>query len=134
MIRTVLIVAAVFVALWLAFIAFVFVARPDDASLRDVVRLLPDTLRLIRRVAADRTIPRRTRALVWLLLIYLAVPIDLVPDFVPVIGYADDAIITSLVLRHVLRHAGQDKLRAHWPGSAEGLATLTKLLRLPDPG
>jgi len=134
LIRTVLIVAAVFVALWLGFIAFVFVARPDDASLRDAVRLLPDTLRLIRRVAADRTIPRRTRALVWLLLVYLAVPIDLVPDFVPVIGYADDAIITSLVLRHVLRRAGQGKLRAHWPGSPEGLATLTKLLRLPDPG
>jgi uncharacterized membrane protein YkvA (DUF1232 family) len=133
LIRTVLIVTAVFVALWLAFIAFVFVARPDDASLRDAVRLLPDTLRLIRRVAGDRTIPRRTRALVWLLLVYLAVPIDFVPDFIPVIGYADDAIITSLVLRHVLRRAGHDKLRAHWPGSPEGLATLTTLLRLREP-
>ena len=132
MIRTVLIVAAVFVALWLAFIAFVFIARPDDASLRDAVRLLPDTLRLIRRVAADRTIPQRTRALVWLLLIYLAFPIDLVPDFIPVIGYADDAIITSLVLRHVLRRAGPAKLQEHWPGSPEGLATLTRLLRLPE--
>ena len=132
MIRTVLIVAAVFVAVWLAFIAFVFIARPDDASLRDAVRLLPDTLRLIRRVAGDRTIPRRTRALVWLLLVYLAVPIDIVPDFIPVIGYADDAIITSLVLRHVLRRAGHDKLRTHWPGSPEGLLTLTRLLRLPE--
>ena len=132
MIRTILIVAAAFVALWLAFIAFVFIARPDDASLRDAVRLLPDTLRLIRRIAGDRTIPRRTRALVWLLLVYLAVPIDIVPDFIPVIGYADDAIITSLVLRHVLRRAGHDKLRGHWPGSPEGLSTLTRLLRLPE--
>jgi uncharacterized membrane protein YkvA (DUF1232 family) len=132
LIRTVLIVAAAFVALWIAFIAFVFVARPDDASLPDAIRLLPDTVRLIRRVAADRTIPRRTRALVWLLLVYLAVPIDLVPDFIPVVGYADDAIITSLVLRHVLRRAGQDKLREHWPGSPDGLLTLTRLLRLPE--
>lgn len=132
MIRTVLIVAATFIALWLAFIAFVVMARPDDTSLRDAVRLLPDTVRLIRRVAADRTIPRRTRAPVWLLLGYLAVPIDLVPDFVPVIGYADDAIIVSLVLRHVMRRAGHDKLQEHWPGSPDGLVTLTKLLRLPE--
>ena len=63
-------------------------------------------------------------------MIYLAVPIDLVPDFVPVVGYADDAIITSFVLRHVIAQAGPSKLREHWPGSREGLATLMRILRL----
>jgi uncharacterized membrane protein YkvA (DUF1232 family) len=134
MLRTVAVVAACLVVAWLAFIAFVFVIRPDGTSLRDAMRLLPDTLRLVRRLAADRTMPRRTRWLVGLLLLYLASPVDLVPDFVPAIGYADDAIITALVLRHVIRRAGPRKLREHWPGSADGLSTLTRLLRLPEPG
>jgi uncharacterized membrane protein YkvA (DUF1232 family) len=93
---------------------------------------LPDTLRLLRGLATDRTVPRRTRWLLWGLLAYLASPIDLVPDFVPVIGFADDAIITSFVLRHVMRRAGPPKLDQHWPGSPEGLATLRRLLRLPE--
>jgi uncharacterized membrane protein YkvA (DUF1232 family) len=134
MLRTVVVVAACLVAVWLAFIAFVLVIRPDGTSLRDAMRLLPDTVRLVRRLAADSTMPRRTRWLVGLLLLYLASPFDLIPDFVPAIGYADDAIITAFVLRHVIRRAGPQKLREHWPGSADGLAALTRLLRLPEPG
>ena len=97
--------------------------RPDNTSLSDATRLLPDTIRLVRRLSTDRTISRSTRW--WIcLLIYLASPIDLVPDFLPVIGYADDAIITSFVLRHVIARSGATKLREHWPGSEAGLATL----------
>jgi len=132
--RTVVIVAGCLVTAWLGFIAFVFVIRPDGTSLSDEMRLLPDTLRLVRRLAADGTIPRRTRWLVWLLVLYLASPLDLVPDFLPAIGFADDAIITAFVLRHVIRRAGPDKLQEHWPGSPDGLKTLTRLLRLPEPG
>jgi uncharacterized membrane protein YkvA (DUF1232 family) len=54
----------------------------------------------------------------------------LVPDFIPVIGFADDAIITSFVLRHVIARSGPAKLAEHWPGSPEGLSTLTRILRL----
>jgi uncharacterized membrane protein YkvA (DUF1232 family) len=132
--RGFVVVAIALVVVWLAFIAFVALARPDDTSLRDALRLLPDTLRLTRRLTGDRSIPRRTRALVWALLAYLAFPIDLVPDFLPVIGYADDAIITAFVLRHVIRRAGPEKLDEHWPGSPEGLAALRRLLHLsPNP-
>ena len=130
MLRTVLIVAAALVAVWLAFIVFLWVIRPDNTSLSDAARLLPDALRLVRRLSTDRTIPRSTRWWIWALLIYLASPIDLVPDFLPVIGYADDAIITSFVLRHVIARSGTTKLREHWPGSEAGLATLVRLLRL----
>jgi uncharacterized membrane protein YkvA (DUF1232 family) len=133
MFETVLVVAATLVGAWVLFVGFVFVTRPDDTSIRDAVRLLPDTARLVRRLAVDRSIPRRTRWLVWLLLAYLASPLDLVPDFVPVIGFADDAIVTSLVLRHVIRRAGAAKVREHWSGSEEGLASFNRLLRLPDP-
>jgi uncharacterized membrane protein YkvA (DUF1232 family) len=129
MVRTVLVVAASLIVVWLAFVACVVVARPEQTTLRDAMRLLPDTLRLVRNIARDRAVPRRTRWLVWALVAYLALPIDLVPDFVPVVGYADDAILVTLVVRHVVRRAGPEKLRQHWPGSDDGLVSLQRLLR-----
>jgi uncharacterized membrane protein YkvA (DUF1232 family) len=68
----------------------------------------------------------------WLLLAYLALPFDLVPDVIPVIGYADDALVVALVLRAVVRRAGVDALARHWPGSPDGLAAVCRLARLPD--
>jgi uncharacterized membrane protein YkvA (DUF1232 family) len=128
--RTFLVVFGVLVVAWLAFVLWVWLIRPDSTSLSDATRLLPDTLRLIRRLSTDSALPRTTRWWVWALLIYLASPIDLVPDFIPVIGFADDAIITSFVLRHVIARSGPAKLAEHWPGSPEGLSTLTRILRL----
>jgi uncharacterized membrane protein YkvA (DUF1232 family) len=61
-----------------------------------------------------------------LLLAYLLSPIDLVPDFIPVIGYADDAVIVALVLRSVIKRAGADAIRRHWPGSPAGLDVILK--------
>jgi uncharacterized membrane protein YkvA (DUF1232 family) len=94
------------------------------------LRLLPDLLRLLRRLAADPEVPRRVRMRLWLLLGYLAVPFDLIPDFVPVLGYADDAIVASLVLRSVVRQAGAPVIRRHWPGTDDGLAALARVTRL----
>ena len=133
MFRTVEIVVGALVATWLLFILFVWIIRPDNSSVSDAARLLPVTLRLVRRLSTDRTISRPARCWIWALLIYLASPVDLVPDFVPVIGYADDAIITSFVLRHVIARSGTRKLREHWPGTEAGLTSLLRLLRLrPD--
>ena len=87
-------------------LAALIAARPKGARLADALRLLPDLVGLLRRLAADRSLPRGVRVRLCLLLGYLAVPIDLVPDFVPVLGYADDAIVVALVLRSVVRRAG----------------------------
>lgn len=62
-----------------------------------------------------------------MLLVYLASPIDLVPDFLPVVGYADDAVVVALVLRSVVRSAGVDALARHWPGTPSGLAVIEQL-------
>jgi uncharacterized membrane protein YkvA (DUF1232 family) len=132
MLLTLAIAVTALAIVWAVFMAFVFVVRPGDLALRDAVRLLPDTLRLVRRLAADRSIPVRARVSVWFLLVYLASPIDLVPDFVPVIGYADDAILVAFVLRRLIRRAGSEKLREHWPGTPEGLQTLRRALRLDE--
>lgn len=117
---------------WLALMATLFVARPKETTLRDAIRLLPDTVRLVRRIASDEAVPRSVRWRLWLLLGYLAIPIDLVPDFLPVLGYADDAIIVALVIRSVVSRAGPDVLRRHWPGTDDGLAALRRLARLPE--
>jgi uncharacterized membrane protein YkvA (DUF1232 family) len=116
---------------WLVLIVAVWLAKPDASSAREGVRLLPDVVRLVKRLAADRTLGRGVRAPLWLLLAYLASPIDLVPDFVPVIGYADDVVIVAAVLRSVVRRAGPEAVRRHWPGTPEGLEALWRISRLP---
>jgi uncharacterized membrane protein YkvA (DUF1232 family) len=120
------------VVLWLVLLLVLWHARPDDVRLRDILRLLPDLLRLVSRLARDDTLPRGVRVRLWLLLGYLALPIDLVPDFLPVVGYADDAIIVAAVLRSVVRRAGRPAIERHWPGTPEGLAALVNLARLTD--
>ena len=116
---------------WLVLMAVLWATRPDDLRLRELLRLLPDVLRLVHRLAGDGTLPRGIRVRLWLLLAYLAMPVDLVPDFVPVLGHADDAIVVALVLRSVVRRAGAAAIARHWPGTPEGLAALRRASRLP---
>jgi uncharacterized membrane protein YkvA (DUF1232 family) len=115
---------------YLVLLGALLLVRPKGNLLGEALRLLPDTVRLLRRLASDRNVPRGVRVRLWLLLGYLAIPIDLVPDFVPVLGYADDAIIVSLVLRSVVRRAGASAIRGHWPGTDDGLAALGRLTGL----
>lgn len=128
--RVVVGMAVALLATWLVLVAALVVARPRGALLEEAVRLLPDTLRLLRNLAMDRAVPRGARVRLWLLLGYLAMPFDLVPDFVPVLGYADDAILSVVVLRSVVRLAGPGALRRHWPGTPDGLAALARAAKL----
>ncbi|GAY17212.1 MULTISPECIES: YkvA family protein [Mycobacteriaceae] len=118
---------------WLALLVALAILRPRGGLLREAVRILPDVLRLVRRLAGDSTLPRGIRVRLGLLLAYLAIPIDLIPDFIPVLGYADDAIIVAAVLRSVVRRAGLDTVRAHWPGTDDGFTALTRLTGLAKP-
>jgi uncharacterized membrane protein YkvA (DUF1232 family) len=120
--------------LWLALVAVLWraaQANPDRTNLREALRLLPDLIRLLRRLAADPTLPRGVRVRLGLLLAYLLMPFDLVPDLIPVIGYADDAIIIAVALRSVTRRAGPAALDRHWTGTPAGLAVLRRLAGLP---
>ncbi|GAB3671165.1 DUF1232 domain-containing protein [Saccharopolyspora tripterygii] len=105
---------------------------PRKGMLSEALRLLPDTLRLLHRLAADPGMPRGVRIRLGGLLAYLALPFDLVPDFVPVLGYADDAIVVVAVLRSVVRRAGAEAVHRHWPGTDEGFAALSRLAGLPQ--
>ena len=107
--------------------------HPETVVVKDALRLLPDLLRLLRRLLADRTLGAGVRIRLALLLAYLLSPIDLVPDFVPVIGYADEVIIVALVLRSVIARAGEDAMRRHRPGTPEGLQLILRLAGLGAP-
>jgi uncharacterized membrane protein YkvA (DUF1232 family) len=122
--------AAALVLAWVALVIALVIVRPRGGLLREALRILPDLLRLIRRLAADKSLPRGVRVRLMLLLIYLAIPFDPIPDFIPVLGYADDAIIVAAVLRSVVRGAGLDAVRAHWPGSDDGFSALAQLAGL----
>jgi uncharacterized membrane protein YkvA (DUF1232 family) len=123
-------VAAGLLLAWVALIAALVIMRPRGGLLREALRLLPDVLRLLPRLAADRSLPRGVRVRLALLLAYLASPIDLVPDFIPVVGYADDAIIVAAVFRSVVRRAGARAIQRHWPGTEDGFAALCRITGL----
>ena len=128
-----IVVAAMLGALllcWLTLVAVMFIAgrkESESATLADAMRLVPDVIRLVRRLAADPALPRGVRIRLLLLVAYLISPIDLIPDFIPVVGYADDAIIVAWVLRSVTRAAGPEALDRHWPGAPEGLRAVKQL-------
>lgn len=120
------------IVLWLFLILCLAVLRPNIAALRDAARIVPDSVRLISRLSRERSMKRSLRIRLVLLGVYLAIPLDIVPDFIPILGFADDAIVIGLVLRTVIRRAGTEVVRSNWPGSESGLQTLGKLCRIPD--
>lgn len=122
--------AAGLLLVWVIMVVVLLVVarrQGDPTRLRDALRLIPDVMRLLRRLAADPTLPRGVRWRLSALLVYLVLPIDLVPDFIPVIGYADDAVIVALGLRWVVRAAGVDALDRHWTGTEDGLRVVKRL-------
>jgi uncharacterized membrane protein YkvA (DUF1232 family) len=128
----VLSVGAGLLLLWGVLLLLLWRARPPDLTVREALRLLPDLVRLVRRLAADRSLPRGVRVRLWLLLVYLLSPVDLVPDVVPVLGYADDVVVVALALRSVVRASGAPAVRRAWPGGPAGLTVVTRLAGLRD--
>lgn len=102
--------------------------KPDEVTIRIALRLLPDVIRLIRRLVTDPDVPSGVvRVRLFLLLGYLLLSFDLVPGFIPVLGYADDAMIVAIALRSVTRTAGVDILEKHWSGMLHGLMAVRRL-------
>jgi len=121
----VLAVAAVLVT-W-AVLVGVLLAAGRRAEARALATFVPDCVVLFRRLLADGRVPRRGRIAVVLLLAYLAMPFDLVPDFIPIAGQLDDVLAVALVLRLVLRSAGPSLIEEHWPGPPESLRAMLRL-------
>lgn len=129
MLTIILSVAGGFLALWLTLIIVLKVNSKgtDKVSLKEILRLVPDVVRLLWRLTKDRSTPKRVRVCLIILIAYLASPLDLIPEIVPVIGIADDVIIVGLALRYVVKHSGTEALDKHWSGSESGLLALKTL-------
>jgi uncharacterized membrane protein YkvA (DUF1232 family) len=105
--------------------ALVLLGRRTAA--RELASFVPDCLVLFRRLLADPRVPRRAKVALALLVAYLAMPFDLVPDFIPVAGQFDDAILVAVALAYVVRRAGREVVEELWPGSERGLRVVLAL-------
>lgn len=98
-----------------------------NTNARDIVRFLPDCLLLFKRLLGDRRIGRRAKIVLVLLLAYLAMPFDLIPDFIPVLGQLDDVLLVMVVIGYVVKLSGENVVRELWPGSDSGLEIVLRL-------
>ena len=94
---------------------------------RALAGFVPDCLILLRRLIGDPRIPRSRKFVLLFGVAYLAMPIDLIPDFLPVIGQIDDAIVLALMLRYLLRSGGSELIQEHWPCPATSLDLVLRL-------
>jgi uncharacterized membrane protein YkvA (DUF1232 family) len=124
----VLSIVGVFVLAWVILVAIVWLHRPARALAGPAVRMIPDVVKLTRALLADRATPRRVKVALAGLLAYLVSPIDLIPDFIPILGSMDDLVVAALVLRWAGRRVGLEQIRAHWSGSDAGFDLLARLL------
>jgi uncharacterized membrane protein YkvA (DUF1232 family) len=121
------------VGLWVVSVAALIAAgRREDA--RALAGFIPDCAVLVGRLARDRRVPRARRAILFVVLGYLALPIDLVPDFLPGIGQLDDAVVLGLALRLVVRGGGGELVREAWPGPAASLQIVLRAAGLETNG
>jgi uncharacterized membrane protein YkvA (DUF1232 family) len=107
-------------------VALLVLGRRTQA--RALAGFIPDCVVLLKRLLADPRVPRRRKAILVLLVAYLLMPVDLVPDFIPVAGQLDDAIVAGLALRAVLRGGGPELVREHWPGPDASLELVLRTL------
>jgi uncharacterized membrane protein YkvA (DUF1232 family) len=125
-----LVVAAVLLVVYLAFVVVLIAAGRHQVA-RDMTRFIPDCIVLVRRLLGDPRVPRRSKLLLGGVVGYLAMPFDLVPDFIPVAGQLDDAVVVVLGLRAILRSSGPELLHEHWPGPDSSLDVVLRLVGMP---
>jgi uncharacterized membrane protein YkvA (DUF1232 family) len=115
-----IVAAAIAASLYAAFIAVLVVAGRREGA-RTAAAFVPDCVVLFKRLLSDPGIARRKKLVLAALIPYLLMPFDLVPDFIPVAGYLDDAVIVAFALRYVLRGSSPDLIATHWPGPQASL-------------
>jgi uncharacterized membrane protein YkvA (DUF1232 family) len=127
-----LVAFGVVLVLWAALVVWLYAAgRRTDA--RALATFIPDCIVLVARLLRDPRVPRRRKALLVGLAAYLALPFDLVPDFIPVAGQLDDVIVGALVLRHLVRSSGPAIVRDNWPGPERSLDVLLRAVGRLEP-
>jgi uncharacterized membrane protein YkvA (DUF1232 family) len=116
------------VALWALLLVLFWALRPKNVSVRELLGLIPDVLRLLRSVIGDRSAPPDVRLVLVGLLAWIVSPIDLIPEFIPVLGPIDDVVVAVVAMRYVRRRIGVEDLRRRWTGSDDGFALLLRVI------
>jgi uncharacterized membrane protein YkvA (DUF1232 family) len=125
-VRALLIAGAVLLAVWLIGVVVLLVLGRKSMA-RELVTLLPNLIRLFRGLLGDERVPRSSKVLLVIAAIWLASPIDLIPEFLPGVGGLDDAVVAALALRHVVKRAGPEVVRDHWHGDPRTVGVLLRL-------
>jgi uncharacterized membrane protein YkvA (DUF1232 family) len=126
--ETVLAIVAGLAAVWAVLVVLLWVLRPKEVPMREVVRVVPDLVRLLRSLLIDGSTPLDVRLVLAGLVVWLLSPIDLIPDFLPGIGVLDDVVLTIVAVRYTRRRVGVERLRARWAGSPDGFALLLRVI------
>jgi uncharacterized membrane protein YkvA (DUF1232 family) len=116
------------VALWVAMLVVFWLVRPRGVRAREALALIPDLLRLIRSLIGDGAVPLDVRLVLVVMLLWLLSPIDLIPEFIPVLGPIDDLVVAIAAMRYARRRLGSPELRRRWAGTAAGFDTLTRII------
>ena len=116
------------IVLWAALILLLWLLRPRDVAARELLGVVPDLLRLLRSIVTDRSAPLDVRVVLVCLVAWILSPIDLIPEFIPVLGPLDDVIVAVLAMRYTRRRMGIAALRARWTGSDDGFALVERVL------
>lgn len=116
------------VVLWAFVLALLWALRPKGVSARDLLGVIPDVVRLVRSVIGDSSAPLDVRVVLVGLLAWIVSPIDLIPEFIPVLGPLDDVVVAVVAMRYVRRRLGIEDLRRRWAGSDGGFALLLRVL------
>ena len=116
------------VLLWALILVLLLLFRPKGVPLREFIRVVPDVMRLLRSIIGDRSTPLDVRAVLVLLLVWIISPIDLIPEFIPVLAPLDDVVVAAVALRYTRRRLGIEALRRRWAGSDEGFALLVRMV------
>ena len=115
-------------ALWVALLVLFFLLRPKDVPLRELLAVIPDVLRLLRSLVRDASVPTDVRVVLIGLIAWIVSPIDLIPEFIPVLGPLDDVVVAVVAMRYVRRRVGVADLRARWEGTPDGFALLLRVV------
>jgi uncharacterized membrane protein YkvA (DUF1232 family) len=116
------------VAIWVALLVAFWLLRPKGATVREILAVIPDLLRLLRSLIGDGRVPADVRIVLVGLLAWIVSPIDLIPEFIPGLGPLDDVIVAIVALRYVRRRVGIDELRCRWIGTTDGFDLLVKVI------
>ncbi len=115
-------------AVWVVLLVVFWAFRPKNVAVRELLALVPDVLRLLRSLIGDRSTPLDVRVVLVGLVAWIISPIDLIPEFIPVLGPLDDVVVAIVAMRYVRRRVGVENLRRRWTGSADGFALLLRVI------